>query len=548
MLDLIKHLKERRFVVIAATLGFAVLVAACQPASQPTATAIATTPPTEEVAVGVEGCTPSGEVKRGGELVFARNEEPLTLDPGIPGDNGSIWTITQIFSTLTRADETGAKIEPDLAESWDKSDDGMIYTFHLRDAKFSNGDPVTAEDVIFSLERARGPQSGYAFVYEPIDKLEAVDPKTVKITLKRPYSPFLSAVSLFTGATVPKAVYEKDPDGFGDHPIGSGAFMVQEYARGSQVVLVPNPDYWELGVDCKPLPYLDKVTMKYVPESSARVLGIRGGDYDVISGVSYSEGAALDSEDGITLEVAPIYRLDYVYLNHQVPPLDKKEFLQALNYAANREAILKNVFFGYGELPNGYMPKMNFHSKDVPLIPYNPDKAKELLNTAGYAGEKLELMIPSGDAPAKQIATILQQNWREVGINVELVEFAGATAFQKTVDGDYMAYVSYITSDINDDDELATLQGDYKAPGDFHSFFSWYESDEVSELLAKARSTSDPAERAKYYAQAQEIVYTDGYSVPLNYTPAVNAYRDHVKNWKNLTTGWWWLKDVWLDK
>ena len=110
MLELIKHLKERRFVVIAAILGFAVLVAACQPASLPTATAIATTPPTEEVAVGVEGCTPSGEVKRGGELKLARLEEPLTMDPVGPSDNGSIYLIEQVFESLTEPGMTRALV------------------------------------------------------------------------------------------------------------------------------------------------------------------------------------------------------------------------------------------------------------------------------------------------------------------------------------------------------------------------------------------------------------------------------------------------------
>jgi peptide/nickel transport system substrate-binding protein len=219
-----------------------------------------------------------------------------------------------------------------------------------------------------------------------------------------------------------------------------------------------------------------------------------------------------------------------------------------LNYAADREAILEIVFFGYGELPNGYWPKMNFHSEDVPLIPYDPEQAMALLEESGYAGETVSLLLPAGDAPSEQIATILQQNWTDVGINVELQQMDGGTMFDQAVQGDYQAMVSYITSDLNDDDELATLQGDYQAPGDFNSFFSWYVSDEVSELLAQARSTADPAERAEFYAQAQELAYYDGYSVPLNYTPAVNAYGDYVNGWTNLATGWWWLKNVWLEQ
>jgi peptide/nickel transport system substrate-binding protein len=490
-------------------------------------------------------CTPSGEVKRGGELRFARLEEPLTFDPTVPGDNGSIWLITQVFNTLTRVDETGTGIVPDLAESWDVSDDKLVYTFHLRDAKFSNGNPVTADDVVFSFGRAQ--VGSYAFIFEPLDKIEKVDDHTVKVTLKRPYTPFLSVAALFQAAIVPKDVYEANKDTFGDNPVGSGPFEVQEYKRGDKVVLVPNPNYWELGADCKPLPYLDKITVSYVPESNTRVLGFRNGDFDVIGNVPANEAQNVKSTDGVTLEVAPIYRLDYVYLNHQDSLLSNKDFRLALNYAVDRQVILNLVFFGYGEIPNGFTPKMNYWSADVPLIPYDPAKAQELLTQAGYKGEPLAVKIPSGDAPTKQTATILQQFWSQVGINVQIEEIDPSSAFDILTKGDYQALVGYITSDINDDDELASLEADFHMSG-FFSFFSWYQNEDVSKLLQQARESADPAERAKLYAQVQQTVYWDGYSVPLNFTPVLNAYYNYVKNWKNLATGWWWLKSIWLDK
>ena len=510
----------------------ALLTGACQPA---------TPAPTQPPAAS------SGDVKRGGELTIGRHEEPLSFDPAVPGDNGSIYLLVQVMETLTRPDATGAGIEPDLAESWDVSDDKLVYTFHLRDAKFSNGDPVTASDVEFSIGRAKD-KSGYAFLYEPIDKIEAVDAKTVRFTLKRPYVPFLSSMALFTGSIVPKKVYEANPDGFSSKPVGSGPFMVQEYTRGDKVVLVPNPNYWEKAKDGKPYPYLDKITVKYVPETTSRVLGLRNNDFDVITGVPYNEAESIKADSGLALEVAPIYRLDYVYVNHAAPPLDKKEFRLALNYAANREAILKNVFFGIGEIPNSFMPKMNFWSKDVPLIPYDLAKAKELVTQSGYNGEEIDILIASGNSVSKQIATILQQSWGEAGIKSKISELDGGAIWDQVTSGKYMVNVSYITSDINDDDELATLQGDYKAPGEFHSFMSWYQSDTVSDLLKKARETTDSAERAKYYKQVQETAYNDGYSIPLNFTPAVNAYHARVQGWKNITTGWWWLKQVWLNK
>lgn len=494
-------------------------------------------------------CTPSGEVRRGGELRFGRWEEPLTFDPQVPGDNGSIYLIVQVFSTLIRPDDTGTGLEPDLAESWDISDDGLTYTFHLREAMFSNGEPVTADDVVFSLERAREDGRGYAFLFEPVNTITAVDERTVEITLSRPFSPLLSTLSVFAASIVPRAIVEADPDNFGSAPVGSGPFMVEEYTRGDRVVLVPNPHYWELGADCEPLPYLDRITVQYIPDSNSRVLGFRNGDFDVIAIVPYNEAANFQTLEGVTVEVAPLYRLDYVYLNHQAAPLDSREFRLALNYAADRQAILDLVFFGFGELPNSYMPKMNFHSPDVPVIPYDPDMARELLAQSGYAGEPLSILIPAGDAPSRQIATILQQSWAAVGINAQLQEMDGGAIFGEVAEGNYQALVSYITSDINDDDELATLQADGSAQSGFNSFFSWYNNPEVSELLAQARESADPTARAEAYAQVQEIVYyQDAYSVPLNFSPYVNAYYNNVQGWKNIATGWWWLREVWLSE
>ena len=121
-------------------------------------------------------------------------------------------------------------------------------------------------------------------------------------------------------------------------------------------------------------------------------------------------------------------------------------------------------------------------------------------------------------------------------------------AWEKVTAGEYEVEVNYITSDINDDDELATLQGDYWAPGDAQGFFSRYQSQAVADILKQARVMSDPAERAKLYSQAQQTAYWDGYSVPFNFTPALSGHWDYVQNWRTLTTGWWWLDKVWMNK
>lgn len=481
--------------------------------------------------------------ERGGTLTVARPDEPLTLDPFIPSDNGSIYAIAQICESLVSPDQAGTGLEPGLAESWEVSDDGLTYTFKLRDGiKFSDGTPVTVEDAIFSLGKVSNPEAAYGFAFADVTGLDKTDDGRFQVTLSKPNAAILSAMSLFSAAIVSKAAYEADPDGFGTKPVCTGPFMVASYERGAELVLVPNPNYWEMGEDGKPLPYVEKAVLKYVPESNSRVLGLQNGDFDVILSVPLSQAASIGSDGTNTLEVSPSYRLDYVYLNHAKAPLDDKNIRLALNYATNHEAIMKAVYFGYGETPNSFMPKVNYWSEDVELIPYDIEKAKELVAASDYDGTPIQLMVDTGNAPSRQIATILEQGWGEAGLKVEITEADVGTAFGTVEKGDYQAYVSYITSDINDSDELATLQADYT--GATNAFFSWYKNDEVVDLLGKARATSDTAERAELYKQIQDIVYHDGYSVPLNFLPYVAAHGPQVKDWKTITVGWWWLKDV----
>ena len=495
----------------------------------------------------ISGSAMAEGIKRGGTITVGRPDEPLTLDPFIPSDNGSIYAIAQICEPLISADADGTGLVPGLAESWTKSDDGLTYTFTLREGlKFSDGSPVTAEDVKFSLNKVMDPAASYGFAFEPVATVDVVDARTVKMVLKQPYTPILSALSLFSSSVVKKAAYEAGAEAFGAKPVCTGPFMVGSYERGSQLVLLPNPHYWAAGEDGRPLPYAEKVVLRYMPDSNSRVLGLKNGDIDAALALPLNQAASVKATEGVSLEVSPSYRLDYVYLNNTRKPLDDKRIRLALNYATNHAALMKAVYFGYGEQPNSFMPKVNYWSPDVKAIPYDLDKAAALVKEAGYDGTPIQLMVDTGNAASRQTATILQASWKKIGLNVEIVEFDNGTAFGMTEKGEYQAYVSYITSDINDSDELATLQGD--GTGATRGFFSNYNNPEVNKLLAEARTEGDAAKRAALYAKVQDIVYNDGYSVPLNFLPYVNGYSDDLKNWKNITVGWWWLKSMWLDK
>jgi len=486
-------------------------------------------------------------IKRGGTITVARTDEALSLDPYVVSDNGSIYNIAQICEPLISPDATGRGLEPGVAESWIFAADGMSIELTIREGiKFSNGNAVTPEDVIFSLTKASDPQTAMGFAFEPVTAIDKVDDRTVKLTLSQPYAALDSALSLFAASIVSKADYEKDPVAFGQAPVATGPFMVTSYERGSQVVMAPNPHYWKMGEDGKPLPYVDQAILRYVPESNSRVLGLQNGDFDAALAIPLNQAPAVKEMDGVELEVAPSFRLDYVYINHAKAPFDNVKLRLAINYAANREAIMQAVYFGFGEIPNSYMPKVAFWSDKVEVIPFDIEKAKQLVQEAEYDGAVIRLMVDTGNTSFRTAAAILQQGWQEAGLNVEIVEFDVGTAFSMVEQGDFQAYVSYITSDINDDDELASIQA--QGTGATRAFFSNYNNEEVNAKLLEARRTLDKAKRAALYGEVQQIVYSDGYSVPLNFLPYVNGYQSNLQNWRNITVGWWWLKDMWLDR
>ena len=178
------------------------------------------------------------DVKRGGTLVIARPEEPLSWNPYTQGDNGSIYAIEQVCNSLVEADATGHGLRPGLAESWEMAPDGLSYTFTLRDAKFSDGSPVTVDDVVFSWGKLNDPSAAYQFLLKPVKSIEKVDDKHMKVTLNELYSPFPSVASVFAAAIVKKAAFEANPDEFANKPVCSGPFMVESYERGTKVVLV----------------------------------------------------------------------------------------------------------------------------------------------------------------------------------------------------------------------------------------------------------------------------------------------------------------------
>jgi peptide/nickel transport system substrate-binding protein len=491
----------------------------------------------------------AGKPVQGGVLKFARAEDAdVGLNPINAPSNGSIFIITQIFDQLVEMGG-GSEVQPGLATSWEKSADGLSWTFHLRDASFSNGEPVTAEDVKFSIERFANPKINvsYPALGEAIKDVQVVDPHTVIIQLKHVSGALLDDVAMFASSIEPKKVVEKIGDkAFSEHPVGSGPFMVTEYVRGQKTVLARNPHYWRTGE-----PLLDGVIFEYVPDANTRVLKLRSGETDVAAAIPYNQVASLNGTEGISVEVAKALSWQSIFLNTTKPPLGDVKVRQALNYATPKEQILKTVLYGNAQIANSMIPPLKYWSASVKAYPFELEKAKKLMSESSAPnGFKLELLIPSGDPVEQQIAEILKAEWAKIGVNVDIVQrelgalesgwFEGKGGEAATFEG------GTLSSDTLSDDEIAGLTLNPEAG--LHSLGTYYNNPKVNQLLSEAGRTLDEEARAKDFAEVQQIAMEDAPAVPLFFTKSVTGIRSSVKNFQTYPIGWWPLRQVWLAK
>ena len=397
------------------------------------------------------------DVKRGGTLVIARPEEPLSWNPYTQGDNGSIYAIEQVCDSLVEADATGHGLRPGLAESWEMAPDGLTYTFKLRDAKFSDGAPVTVDDVVFSWGKLNDPGAAYQFLLKPVKSIEKVDDKHMKVTLNEPYAPFLSVgVGVRVGDRARRPPSKPTPTSSPTSPSAPGRswWRAMSAARRSCWSRIRTTGSWAPTASRCPISTRSSCSM--CRRAMRGCSACRTATTTRRRSCPSTRPRRSSETPDMTLEVAEIFRLDYVYLNHSKKPLDDKRIRLAMNYAANLRGDQQGGVLRLRRDPELVsMPKMNFWSADVAPIALRHREGQGAGAEAGYDGTPIKLLVDTGNAPSKQVATILQQGWQrsrpEGGDRGAGCRHRPGTS---VVDGSYMAYVSYITSDINDDDEL----------------------------------------------------------------------------------------------
>jgi peptide/nickel transport system substrate-binding protein len=455
-------------------------------------------------------------------LVIANAVKVDTLDPEANSVNESIWLDQNLYSRLLQPNATGTALLPDLATSWTIGGNGLTYTFHLRpDARFSNGSPVTASDVVYSIERSRKYAGGWGFLLTAVKAITAPNARTIVITLSQPHAPLLADLAMYAYSVLPEQLVKSEGTAFFQHPVGSGPFKVTSYSPDSEVDLARNPYFYGTR------PKISKVRVLIVPDDNTRVLMLESKKADVIENPPGNLVSQIDKTPGLSVQLFPSTRVDFIQLDEHFKPFKSQLVREALNYAINRTAIVQLAYQGHATAGASFLPyKMKFFDTSITPYPYNPAKARQLLKQAGYPhGFNSFLITVSGDVAGQAEAIVIKQELAAVGINVAIQSYELLTAYNKEDNGHSEMGERYWTNDIIDPDEVATFGADCQ--GGANAFNSYWCDPQANKLVSQARAELSDSKRQQLYDQIQQIVYQQSPFVVLDYSP----YRYGVGNW-----------------
>jgi peptide/nickel transport system substrate-binding protein len=488
-------------------------------------------------------------------IVVGLLAEPVTMDPPQITDLNSTRVIKRMFEGLTAQELGTYKIVPGLAQSWDISKDGLTYAFHLRpNVKFHDGTPLTAEAVKFCFDRQMNDQGPfYATGTYPYVKgflgnvagVEVVNPSTVQIRLKSPLTPFLQYLAHHSLYIYSPEALKKWGKDVVKHPVGTGPFKLETWEPGVRVVLTRNDQHWG-GV-----PKIRQAIYVPIIEAQARLSAIKTGEIDMTMDVPPDSLQDLRKDPDVVVAEANSSAVWYVALNTRHPALKDKRVRQALNYAVQKDAIIRDILKGTAivattPLSPVYGP---YHEDKTVRYPYDPEKAKALLKEAGYAsGFDVTFFVPesgSGMQSPVEMGTVIQANLAAVGVRAKIQTMEWGAYLKKYLDSPDMAEMSWNPSIGDPDHMMYMLLSSDRFPPAFNA--GYYQNPRVDELLRKGRTTIDDRERVPLYKEAQRLVMEDAPWIFVDHGKQVIVYRKRVQGFKLHPNFDLVLTQVWLQ-
>ena len=487
-------------------------------------------------------------------LVFRYNEHAniQTLDPAFAKDLRTIWATNQLFNGLVQLDDE-LEVLPDIASSWEVTDSGKIYTFHLRtDVQFhkhplfgsEHTRRVVANDFVYSLNRLQDPQvaSPGKWVLEHVHKYSAVNDSTFVIQLKQPFPPFLSLLSMKYCSVVPKEAVSYFGPSFRSHPIGTGPFQFQLWVENTKLVFRKNNAYHERGVFGQRLPYLEAVAITFLPDKQSEFLQFVQGNLDFLNSIDASYKDELLTEKGeltanyqdrIDMQSGPYLNTEYlgVYLDAENPAAQSLKIRQAINYGFDREKMILYLRNGMGTpAVNGFIPKGMPSFDQMNGYTYQPEKAKKLLRSySEETGDFNPSIVISTNSQYLDLCEYIQRELEKLGLSVSVDVMPPSTLRQSKVQGKLNLFRGSWVADYPDAENYLFIfhSKNFSPEGPNYTHFSNPEFDQLYEIAIK---TTDRKIREELYQKMDCLLMQAAPVIPLYYDQVVRFTQKNIQH------------------
>ena len=486
------------------------------------------------------------------------SRSPQSLSPALAMDGISYNASSQqVYNRLVEFKRGSMEIEPALAESWDISDDGLTYVFHLRkgvkfhsNKEFTPSRDFTADDVVFSFNRQLDPNHPYHNVSKAtypyfkamkfptlLKAVEKVDDNTVKFTLTKPDATFLSSLgmdftSIYSAEYADKMLQAGKPETIDTTPIGTGSFAFTGYVLDQAIRYVAFKDYWNGKAD------FDRLIFEIVPDATTRYAKLQAGQCDLMDFPNATDIEKMKTDPKVNLLSNPGLNIAYVAFNTEKAPFDNVKVRQALNLAVDKKAIIDVVYQGAGVAAKSPLPPTIWgYNASLPDSEHNVEKAKQLLAEAGYPnGFETELwvqpVVRASNPNPRRMSEIIQADWAKIGVKAKLVTYEWGDYIKRTKAGELTAGTYGWSGDNGDPDNfLSPLFGSSNIG---NSNYARFNSPELDALLDKAISLSNKDERAKLYEQAQVLLHDQAPWInvahSINFAPTSKRVQDYKQS------------------
>lgn len=442
----------------------------------------------------------STDAKTKDTLVVAVAEDVTSLDPQAIVNQKSFSVYCNLYENLVRYNAETKEVEPCLATEWEQIDD-LTYHFTLREGvKFHDGNTMTAEDVIFSFQRAKD-SSVVSTYLSFIDSVEADGDYAVTMHISSPYAQIYQALSNPSAVVVSKAAVEEYGDDFAKNPVGTGAYKLVEWKTADTITLTAFEDYWGEPAKTK------NVEIKVIPEGSQRTIMLENGEVDIASAILPNDASRVEENEDLVMMHEAGYKCTLIYFkcDSEKWPIGDKLVRQAFQYAINKQEIVDSVAYGYGQVGSLYATPLTagYNAEKDGLYSYDPEKAKELLAEAGYPnGFDMDFYCETNQTYT-EIATILQAQLAEVGINLNVITMESNTINERFYSGEElpnrMGFYNNLCGDV--ESLMQKLVPD--------AYGQVYFNDEIESLMLESREKTDVDERQAVYDKFWDVMNED---------------------------------------